>query len=216
MDATLGKMKPNVDIVKPDDVVDVLKPGELGAILELVVWDPKTGEVIEKRTLKSKSFVRQMLELLAVRFMCSPALAPVNIRDTGNIVRAIYDSAYSFDTTAAATVVTHGIIIGTDGTPPTINDYKIGVIIPHATMNYSAMTYGAPAADATTSQMTCTRNFANVSGGPVTVNEIALYCRAYYASAIAYLMLIRDIVAGGIIVPNGQTLTINYRPQAVV
>ena len=83
-------------------------------------------------------------------------------------------------------------------------------------MNYSAVTFGTPAADATTSQITITRNFANVSAGSVVVNEIALYCCAYDTGAtLRYFCIIRDVIAGGITVPNGQTLTVNYRPQAV-
>ncbi|GAH73195.1 unnamed protein product, partial [marine sediment metagenome] len=45
-----------------------------------------------------------------------------------------------------------------------------------------------------------------------TVNEIALYFKG-----VTYnLMAIRDVIGGGIAVPDGQTLTVNYREQAVV
>jgi len=209
------KAIPKLDVIKEEEIPHILEPGEVGAILELIVSN-KDGKVTEQRVLKSKSFVQQFLQLLFVKFAISPTVAPISIRDTGNTLRAVYDTTYTFDTAAGVTVVTYGIIIGTGVVAPTISDYAIGIIIPHATMNYSACTYGAPAADATTSQFTITRNFANVSGGPVTVNEIALYCRAYYTAAIGYFMLIRDVIAGGIAVPNGQTLTVNYRLQAIV
>ena len=32
----------------------------------------------------------------------------------------------------------------------------------------------------------------------------------------AYFLIIRDVISGGIDVPNGQTLTVNYREQAAI
>lgn len=219
MDAQV-KLKPELKIIREEEIPHLLIPSEMGAVLELIVRD-KDGKVTDHRIVRSKSFVQQFLQLLFVRMAVSPDSAPISIRDIINTPRNVFCRYVGpddnlLDVTAAATVVTNGIIIGTGSTAPTISDYQIGTIIPHATMNYSAMTFGAPAADATTSQITLTRNFANVSGASVTVNEIALYCKAWYASAFGNFMLIRDVIAGGIAVPNGQTLTVNYREQAVV
>jgi hypothetical protein len=83
-------------------------------------------------------------------------------------------------------------------------------------MNYGAVTWGLPTSDATTSQFTITRNIANVSGGPVTVNEAGLYVRGSKYTSHYYFMTIRDVIGGGIVVPNGQTLTVNYRIQGVI
>ena len=157
----------------------------------------------------------------------SPVNSPVaNVRDTTNNLRSIYGAQIAagganvtFDVLAAAATSTFGVVVGTGAVAPTISDYQLGAQIAHGVgvgqLQYSAVTFGAPASDATTSQVTITRNFANASGGAITVNEIGLYCRAYYSSAIGYFMIIRDVIAGGISVPNGQTLTVNYRPQAV-
>jgi len=82
--------------------------------------------------------------------------------------------------------------------------------------------YGLPASDATTSSFTITRNFANASGNPITVSEIGLYIKAQEgrfdgsARQTRIFMTIRDVLAGGIAVPNGETLTVNYRFQCVV
>lgn len=90
-------------------------------------------------------------------------------------------------------------------------------------MQYGGVAFGAPASDATTSRFTITRDFVNASGGAITVNEIALYVMAYGSDLpsedttnIKNFMIIRDIIAGGIAVADGQTLTVNYREQAVV
>lgn len=213
--------KPELKVIKEDEIHHILEAGEVGAILELVVTD-KEGKITEKRVLKSESFVRQFLDLLWVHMYGIMTPTVYQIRDILNTQRNISTHGLSFGTNAGATVVTQGIIIGTGVGAVTINDYVIGTIIPHATMNYSAVTFGAPASDTTTSQFTITRNFANVSGGAVVVQEIALYVNARYqpgagAAGTTYnFMAIRDRIVGGLSVPNGQTLTINYRIQAVI
>lgn len=213
--------------VKKVNIRTLLEPGELGAMLDLQVWDPKiidpkTGkpQILEQRSMKSESYVQQFLQLMFI--MCGNVFNGLaNVRDTSNVLRTARNPRKSaggiFNCSAGAATVTHGIIIGTGNTAPVITNYVIETIIPHATMNYSAMTFGTHAADATTSQITLTRNFTNVSGVGVTVNEVALYVMGESTDdTTRYFMVIRDVIAGGILVPNGQTLTVNYRPQGVV
>lgn len=212
MTTKIGLSK-DLKVIKDEEIKHLLEPGELGAILEWTVFDPKTGKVTEHRVMKSKSYVQQFLQLLYMKMAVLIPAITISIRDTSNALKNVSCAVYEFDVLAGATSVLYGIIIGTGTSAPLINNYKIETIIPHATMNYGAVTFGLPTADETTSQFTVTRNFSNVSGFSVTVNEIALYCRAL--NSTTYFMIIRD-VTGGIVVPNGQTLTVNYRPQAVV
>ncbi|MBA7685024.1 hypothetical protein ES703_93437 [subsurface metagenome] len=217
------KVKPDLKVIKEEEIPHLLVPGEVGAVLELIVKD-KDGKVTERRVMRSKSFVRQFLELLWIQAYQIPELVCMEVRDTGNVVRSIPESGHIFACNALADDDTFGIIVGTGTTAPTIDDHKIETIIDHGgaggELNYSAVIYGVPASDATTSQFTITRDFANASGGAITVNEIALYVKGYlfeYDPGTDYIfMTIRDVIAGGIAVPNGQTLTVNYRPQAVV
>jgi hypothetical protein len=219
------KAIPKLDVTKEEEIRHLLLPGEVGAILELTVTD-KDGKVTEQRVLKSKSFVRQFLELLWVQAYQISENVPYNITDTGagaGTVRTISESAYDFAANAAAGDITFGPVVGTDNTAPTITDHRLGVIILHdaapptaGRLQYGAVTFGAPASDATTSQFTITRNFANASGGAITVQEIGLYVKGYDPTTTYYFMTIRDVIAGGIAVPNGQTLTVNYRLQAVI
>jgi hypothetical protein len=88
-------------------------------------------------------------------------------------------------------------------------------------MQYGALTFGAPSTDnVSIAQFTITRNFANSSGASITVNEIGLYVQSYKLNGgpqgVGYFMTIHDVISGGIAVPNGQTLTVNYRPQTQV
>lgn len=226
--------RPNIKAVKGLAVIDpkkiphVLGVGEMGLALELTVTD-KNGKVTEHRVLKSESFVRQFLEILYVQMTYQPA-ARTSVRDTSNVLRDVKSyvcagagsKAVNFDVYAAAGSVLLGILVGTGNTAPTINDYHMETLIADGVgagqLQYSAITYGAPVSDATTSQLTITRNFANGSGGAITVNEIGLVCRASYGAGtgIEYFLLVRDVIGGGINVPNGQTLTVNYRPQATI
>jgi len=218
------KAKPDLTVIDEKEIRHILEPGEVGAVLELTVRD-KDGKVTEQRVLKSKSFVRQFLELLWVIAYQISGTAPQSIRDTGNTLRNVYSHAESFGCNAGAGITSFGPVVGTDdGTlvPLNIDNYRLGNIILHdaapptaGQLQYGAVTFGAPASDATTSQFTITRNFANASGGAITVNEIGLYVIGYDGSN-RYFMTIRDVIGGGIPVPNGQTLTVNYRLQAVI
>ena len=218
MDAQV-KLKPELKVIKEEKISHLLVPGEMGAVLELIVKD-KDGKVADHRIMKSGSFVRQFLELLWIQAFQIPEVVSYSVRDTANVLQSICESGLLFAVNAAAGIVTHGIRAGTGIVAPTINDYALGTPIAHGVaagqLDHGAVTFGAPASDATTSQFTITRNFANASGGSITVNEIGLYVRGYKYNILYYFMTIRDVISGGIAVPNGQTLTVNYRLQAVI
>ena len=122
------KVKPELQVVKEEEIPHVLKPGEVGAVLELIVKD-KDGKVTERRVMRSKSFVRQFLELLWIQAYQIPELVCMEVRDTGNVVRSIPESGHIFACNALADDDTFGIIVGTGTTAPTIDDHKIETII---------------------------------------------------------------------------------------
>ncbi|MBA7677148.1 hypothetical protein ES703_85397 [subsurface metagenome] len=211
------KAKPELKVIREEGIPHLLVPGEMGAVLELTVKD-KDGRVTDHRLMRSKSFVRQFLELLWIQAYQVPELICMDVRDTSNVVQDICESGYTFAANAGDTDDTFGPIVGTGTTAPTIDGYAIETKIAHGVgaedLQYGTVTWGAPTSDATTSQFTITRDFANASGGAITVNEVALYVKAWDDGH--YFMIIRDKITGGIAVPNGQTLTVNYREQAVV
>jgi len=216
------RANPYQKVVKSEEIKTLLMPGEVGATLELIVKD-KGGKITDHRgPMRSESFVRQFLDLLWIQVYQLPEIMAANVRDITNTVRTINCGGHIFGCDGGVGVTTLGIIVGTGNTAPTINDYVIETPIAHGVgagqLQYGGVTYGLPASDATTSHFTITRDFANGSGGAITVNEIGLYVEGWdQAGGAAYdFMTIRDVIGGGIPVPNGQTLTINYRPQAVV
>jgi hypothetical protein len=213
----------DLKVIDPKEIPHILKEGELGAVLEWAVTQPD-GKVIEHVVKKSESFVQQFLQLLYARMTRAMSNNTVSIRDTGNTLRSVIDwhnfsSGYILDVKGPGADNTYGIVVGTDaGGPhaPTISDYQLVTLIAHGVgagaMQYGAVTFGPPGSDATTSQLTITRNLtANVGG--ITVNEVGLYCRAFDGVERKF-MIIRDVAV--IAVAVGNTLTINYRLQATV
>lgn len=208
---------PELATLRAQHVIE-LEPGEVGAILEAIVRD-KEGRITFYKRMKSKSFVRQFLELLYSCWVGCGAGFLYSIRDTSNTPRNTFPvDNQTFVAGAAATDVTLGIIVGRSNAAPTVSDFALTTPCAQGVglnqFQYSAVTFGAPANDASISQFRITRDFANGSGNPITVEECGLYIQGS-DGGIKYFMAIRD-VTGGIAVPNGQTLTLNYQIQSTV
>jgi hypothetical protein len=243
MENTIGNpeigLKVEAKVRTTPEINKLFLPGEMGVILDWEVRDTKTGELaIDPKTglpvqgiKKSESFVRQFFDLLIVHFAGEYATGFRQIKDTSNVMRDICVDTLDFACNALTASVLSGIIVGggVAAPTPTINDYVIASPIAHGVgagnLQYGAVTFGLPASDTTTSQFTITRNFANGSGNPITVYAIALYVKGIDARAndypgvgpvTYYFMTIYDGIGGGITVANGQTLTVNYRPQCVI
>ena len=222
MDSKIGSDVKN-EPFRPSKRVEI--PGRVEAIIELIVTR-QDGTVRERKAMKSESFVRQFLDLLIVQMENIPFVQPLDICDTGNIIRQMAFGKTTFAANAPTGDAIFGIVSGTGNTAPTISDYALQTQIAHGNgagqLQYGNVAFGLPASDDTTSSFTITRNFANASGNPITVNEIGLYVKAQegrYDSGsrqTRYFMTIRDVLVGGIAVPNGETLTVNYRFQCVV
>jgi len=209
-------VKANLEVIKQEEIPHLLGEGEVGAVVQWIVRD-KDGNITQQGQKKSESFVRQFLECLFMHMESTFWMVSNPIKTTGNVDSYPNPTLYTFYVGAGVGADTWGILIGTGNTAPTINDYSLQSKIAHATMNHGAVTWGLPASDASTSQFTITRDFSNVSGGAVTVNEIGLVGYTTRTESYSWLhLLIRDVIAGGISVPNGQTLTANYRIQATI
>jgi len=219
MEGETIKTNVQIEVIKPGQIPHLLEPGEVGCVLEIIVAD-KDGKVTDHRVQKSQSFVRGFLELLWINMKPVEEVDPYLITDIYGVPRGIGGTAMTFGCSAAIGDASKGIRVGTGTVAPTINDTGLQTPIAHGAgagqLQYSSVTFGAPASDVTTSQFTITRNFANASGASITVNEIGLQLRAHRQDSAFFFLVIRDVIAGGIAVPNGQTLTVNYRPQCTV
>ncbi len=200
--------------IPPEKIRDLFSEGELGAAYELILKDPQ-GRIVENRFEKSKSFVRQFLDLLQSTFYGGGPRSAGFARTIYGGYGTLWSDNRTFNANADAGSTAHGIIVGTSTIAPTINDFALGAQIGHGSgvgqLQYGNMAFGAVATDSTSSHWTVTRDFANSSGGNVTVNEIGLSLTFHADVAGSYYLCIRDVVSGGLVVPNGQTLTVNYR-----
>lgn len=213
------EMCPRVD--SPDKVI--LEEGEIGAVLEITV-KRADGTIREQWSKKSESFTRQFLDLLIVQMGGVDPRAGIEIRDITNTLVNIGMSPQTLDSNALVNDDTFSIVVGTGNTAPTITDYAIETKIAHGAgagqLQHSLTAFGLPTSNATQSHFTITRDFSNASGGDITVNEIGLYQRAREVGialnaassrALHIFLTIRDTIVGGIVIGNGETLTINYR-----
>lgn len=136
---------------------------------------------------------------------------------TQQITRYSPDTLFEINDAATDTM---GIVVGTGSTAVNIADYNLATKIAHGTgsgqLSYSSSTVTsipAVVTGALSAQLTLSRSFANASGGIITVNEIGLNGRTMSENNPFYwkTLFARDVIAGGITVPNGSTLTLNYR-----
>lgn len=108
-----------------------------------------------------------------------------------------------------------GIAVGTSTAAENFNDHTLGALIAHGTGagqlshitgNATAgVTYDAPSK---TMFVTSTRQFLNSSGNSITVNETGAY--AYQNGDSTVIMVCRDKLATGVVVPNTGYLTVTY------
>ena len=179
------------------------------------------GRIVKKyRKRICKSFVKQFLQYLSAQFGYTNGSTGVSITDTGNVSQVVNCvSGYQYTgihLDASAAVTTFGSQVGTGTTAVTINDYKIETLIAQGTgagqLQYSAVVFGAPTTDATTTTTVVTRVFTNNTGNDVIVYEISLvgYNGQYY------FLLARDVLASPVTLANSEGLTLNYSLKTTI
>jgi len=194
--------------------------------IELEVRD-KNGKLIEFRRQKSDSFVKGLIGLLRGIFRCvaGSAMTDEPITELGGASKNFFSQSYgtpggfgrAHACNAPAGNAAYGLIVGTGTTPVTMTDVALATKIAHGSgsgqLNYGAHTVDASVIDSTTAKFNFVRTFSNASGAAITVNEIGIYLSALdSAEAQWYICIARDIISGGVSVPNGSTLTVRYIP----
>jgi hypothetical protein len=198
-----------------------------------VIWKPtlvpyvelkveKDGEVLTHVNKLCESFNRNFFVLFAlVHARCAGVGATfgdgiLTCKTTGASITTAGPAEYGLTMTSSAGGVTYGIILGTSTTTESFNHFAIQTIIPNGsaagTLAYQAQ--ALPSYTWTGGTLTWeidhVRVFNNNSGGIITVNEIALY----YLNTSG-IMVLRDLLAVGVDVPNTAQLTVTYHMQMV-
>lgn len=118
---------------------------------------------------------------------------------------------------AAAGIDAFGIVVGTGGNPESLESYALGAKIASGNLagqlSYSLTDPPAVSTVGTTKTVAWVRYFNNNSGGDITVNEVGVYTKGTYDNSSATFMLCRDLLAGGVNVPNTGQLKVTYTLQ---
>jgi len=135
---------------------------------------------------------------------------------TGSGNQSVYvNSGYGFY--AGAGVDTFGIIVGSGSGAENFNANALGTKITNGVgagqLSYAAVNAPSITTLGTTKKVEWVRFFNNNSGGAVTVNEVAIYTYGTCGNASVYYMPCRDLIAGGISVPNTGQLRVIYTIQ---
>lgn len=111
-------------------------------------------------------------------------------------------------------VSTFGMVVGTDDTAFSVDDYKLGALIAHGS-GAGQLSYGVgilPTLDYTSKVWSAShvRTFSNLSAGSITVKEVGLmWAGAIFGSAASHLFM-RDVLAEAIPVASLAVLQITY------
>jgi len=195
--------------------------------ITLVVRD-KDGKVVKRKRMAAKSWVGNIVGLLRALlagltigtsgtvygvYGCTPA----DLVDTSNVARGLCTTGPSgtyLGGVAGSGDDSFGIVVGSNDTPVAMTQFNVLGKISHGSGS-GQLLYGATSITTLTKDSVwyfkVTRTFVNQSGGDVVVREVALIFRFFVTqTALGTFMLARDVIPGGITVPNGGTLTVEY------
>lgn len=187
--------------------------------------DGKTGKIKQRRERHSHSYVRN-------EFVRTTAAVPFQIEGTlyadGHLrLWRVVDVVYATDPVgqsataeginegyyANVDIDSHGVVVGRDATAEDFDDFEMGNLVTDGAgpnqFEY-LLTVKAEAWNGGSSyySSTWTRGFDNDSGAGVTIYEVGLI----YAEDVggSNFLISRDIDAGGVLVPNGDRLFVEY------
>jgi len=195
--------------------------------LELEIRD-RNGKIIHKETRKAESFVQNFLNFLA-GCLAKQDRSPWDVNNVAQLISPYISPASGVDVEMEIMNVlagdgedAYGIVVGSGTTSPGATDYNLESKITHG-VSSGQLQYGAVELEAfgltdNTTYLQFKRVFTNGSGADVTVNEIGLIAKWYRKVGTDeqgpyYFLLIRDVLASSVIVPDGASLTVRYKLQ---
>lgn len=205
----------------------------LKAYYQITKFDADNKIISKSHKLKSRSFLKQMGQHLYALFTAN-GLANVTDIDNDNgtigapyyLLQASHPGKDSFKVYTSSSVQKGsdtmnaddvGIIVGSNNTAVTINDYKLNTRILNGTttnkIEYLACGVNNLQIGSTTSSFDLVRLFRNSSGGSVTIREVGVYVISGYVSTRFFpnrFCIIRDIVSPEQTVSDGEYLKITY------
>jgi hypothetical protein len=191
--------------------------GVLSGWIRAVVYDAE-GNVVEKKPWKqSESFVKAFIHGLYGALM---SYSQYTEDVAGASKQFDYPSSawpnWLLDGLAGED--THGLVVGTDNTAPTNNDYAMGTQIDHGDgageLSYGITTFTEPVVIGSNVDLYIERVFQNNSGGLITIEEIGLIVEHESVSTTTYFLLAHDLL--NVAVPDEGNTVIQYTLRTTV
>ena len=126
--------------------------------------------------------------------------------DIGNTSRVQSFNYNANSVLGVANVTTQGIVVGTDDTANTVNDYKLGAQIDNATLAHGSTYYVSAGNVEPDNWAKIQREFTNVTAGDVTINEVGIYLKA----TAYYMMFYRKVLTTPLTIAAGQSQIIEW------
>jgi len=169
----------------------------------------KEGRVLQRISAPSHCYVAQWNQLIR----CQAAHATTSIVITDGFPNSNQEDIITLRCNAGAGVTLYGLLVGKGFTPVAIDDFALEIPLEEGVgvdeFNHQAVTFTAPAVVGPTCSFTIKRIFVNNSGATISdIREIGAYVsgdsppRSYCG--------FRDVLPGGVTVPDGGTITVTY------
>ena len=191
---------------------------------EIVVED-KNGKKLKSVKSEARSLLRNFLEWIASGLF-SQARGLTDTSGVSQIISAYVEPStgvsvelVNMDCEADAGNDDYGIVVGVGSDPVSPSDYALSSKIAHGTasgqLQYGECSFEVLETVGQTVSVKVKRAFTNGSGADITIYEIGLISRWYKKvgateEGVWYFLMIRDVLATPVTVPDGATLTVRY------
>jgi len=176
------------------------------------------GKIIKRMRRRSRSFLIQFLEIMYIHHA---QVGSIDVTPISGGTDVWGNTAVPMANCAAGETEA-GILVGTGTTAKSNTDYALATQIAHGTgsgqLSYGSQAFTQPAVVGANVDYVLTRTFQNGSGASITVNEIGFAVGEATAAPTTTTgrLIIRDVLAAGVAVGNGQTLTVEYTIRTTV
>ena len=176
------------------------------------------GSLCLSRRLPTNSWVKQWIQILLCRLQNANL---GGVLDTGNASRTLTAvSSVMVRADAGSGVATHGILVGTSATAPTRDDFNLNAQVQNGNgagqLSHAASVARAPVTITGGYRLTLDRQFANNSGGSITVQEIALVVRHTTSAGDQSFLMLHDLVNPAEAIPDGGARVFKYNLDFLV
>jgi len=169
-------------------------PVNIKVVHRYVIIDNK-GNIVEKGSFESKSFVYSFIGLLRCAIYGYGEM--INLGGSYITVDLGDLASQQYPVTADENDDTYGILVGSGTSDTGILTHKLDSQIKNDVLKHYKCEVSAQYKDTGTNKawFTISRTFENVSAGTVTINEIGIVIKAKFDTTYDYFLILRDTVA---------------------